>query len=165
MNKERAKIPTELVSIDPYPKMELMAGLPGLTRLIREKAENVEPDFFSQLEAGDILFIDSSHVVRTGGEINFLYLEVLPRLKPGVLVHVHDIFLPREYPRDWFFRLRHSWTEQYLLQAFLIFNRAYSVTWCSQFMHLRYPRELKLAFPGYDESSLPASFWMRRNGL
>jgi predicted O-methyltransferase YrrM len=162
MNKEQAGVPTELVSIDPYPKTELLAGLPGLARLVREKAENVGVDFFSALESGDILFVDSSHVVRTGGDVNFLYLEVLPRLKPGVLVHVHDIFLPREYPKEWFLKLRRSWTEQYLLQAFLAFNNAYSVVWCSHLMHRRYPQELKNAFPGYDGSSLPASFWIRR---
>ena len=76
-------------------------GFPGLRRLIEKKVEDVDLEFFSQLHSGDILFIDSSHTVKIGGDVNYLFLEVLPRLKPGVIVHIHDIFLPFEYRRDW----------------------------------------------------------------
>ena len=83
---------TELIAIEPYPNQVLKKGFPGLSRLIQNKVEEVDINLFSHLEDRDILFIDSSHVVRIGGDVIFLYLEVLPRLKKGVVVHIHDIF-------------------------------------------------------------------------
>ena len=65
--------------------------------LIEKKFQDIDLEFFSQLESSDLLFIDCSHAVKIGGDVNYLFLEVLPRLKPGVIVHVHDIFLPFEY--------------------------------------------------------------------
>ena len=81
--------------------------------------QDIELEFFLQLESGDMLFIDSSHTVKIGSDVNYFFLEVLPRLRPGVIVHVHDIFLPFEYRRDWVLDELRFWTEQYLLQAFL----------------------------------------------
>ena len=77
---------------------------------------------FEKLEAGDVLFIDSSHVAKTGSDVNYLFFEVLPRLRRGVRVHVHDIFLPIEYPRDWVIDENRSWNEQYVLRALLMFS-------------------------------------------
>lgn len=79
--------------IEPYPRQFLIDGVEGITRLVREKVEDVDPSFFDRLEAGDILFIDSSHVSKIGSDVNHLIFNVLPRLQPGVLIHVHDIFL------------------------------------------------------------------------
>ena len=78
------------------------------------------------MAAGDILIIDSSHVAKTGSDVNYLYFDVLPRLVPGVLVHVHDIGFPFEYPRSWVAEGR-SWNEAYLLRAFLTFNSDYRI--------------------------------------
>ena len=98
--------------------------------------------------ASDILFIDSSHVLRIGSDVQYEFLEVLPRLRPGVLVHVHDIFLPGEYPRDWVFGAEHRfWNEQYLLQAYLIGNARTEVRWGSNWMHRRHPEALEKALP------------------
>ena len=72
---------------------------------------------FETLEADDVLFIDSSHVVKTGSDTNWEYLEILPRLAPGVVVHIHDIFLPRDYPKKWVME-GWGWNEQYLVQPF-----------------------------------------------
>lgn len=162
MNKERSGRPTQLFAVDPYPGEVVSAGFPGLTALKQEKAENVPMEFFLQLAAGDILFIDSSHVVQTGGDVNYLFLEILPRVKPGVIVHAHDIFLPREYPRDWMFKLQRFCGEQYLLQAFLTYNENFKVFWCSSYMHLHHSPELKSLFVSYDGSQWPTSFWMQR---
>lgn len=163
LNKERSRVETELFVIDPYPWDTVARGFPGLSNLRREKAENIELAFFLQLGAGDILFIDSTHVVRTGGDVNYLYLEVLPRLKCGVIVHIHDIFLPREYPQEWVLKERFFRTEQYLLQAFLAYNQAFEVLWCASYMHFHYPQQLKTAFPSYDnQPHWPRSFWMRK---
>ena len=83
-----------LICIEPFPQEFLREGFPGLHSLIEKQVEDIELEFFSQLGSGDILFIDSSHTVKIGGDVNYLFLEVLPRLKPGVIVHVHDIFFP-----------------------------------------------------------------------
>src|SRR5262249_46442361 len=111
----------------------------------------------------DILFIDSSHVFRVDSDVRFLFLEVLPRLNPGVLIHIHDIFLPYDYPRDWIVKEHRFWNEQYLLHAFLLFNRAFEVLWAGSYMHTRHSDKLKRAFASYDPASVwPGSFWMRR---
>jgi hypothetical protein len=83
--------------------------------------------WFNSLRENDVLFIDSTHMVKIGGDVVYLYLEVLPRLNSGVLVHTHDIFLPLEYPRDWVLKNHWFWSEQYLLQAFLAFNDQFEV--------------------------------------
>ena len=104
-------------------------------------------DLFTALEADDVLFIDSSHVVRTGGDVTFLFLEVLPRLQPGVVVQVHDVFLPHEYPREWVVDGLRFWNEQYVLQAFLAFNSAFRVLLANSYLDARYPDALRNTFP------------------
>jgi len=112
---------------------------------------------------GDILFIDSSHVLKVGGDVQYEYLEILPRLKRGVVVHVHDIFLPGEYPNEWVREEHVFWNEQYLLQAFLSFNDSFEVLWAGSFMHRKHPEKLAECFPGYHPASChPGSFWMRK---
>jgi hypothetical protein len=152
---------TELHSIEPYPVEFLTKGIAGLTSLMVKKVEEVDTSIFSSLNPGDFLFIDTSHVVRIGGDVNYLFLEVLPRLQPGVIVHVHDIFLPLEYPREWVIERRRFWTEQYLLQAFLTYNSEFEVLISSGYLKAQFPEELKSVFP----TAAPwqgGSFWMRR---
>jgi hypothetical protein len=156
--------PCRLTAIEPYPRDYLKVGFPGLDGLKIEKAENVEVDFFGQLGEDDILFIDSSHVMRIGNDVNFLYLEVLPRLKKGVIVHIHDIFLPYHYPKEGVIQNRAFWTEQYLLQAFLCFNRAYEVLFANYYMFKKYPDRMNTIFEspqGYSKH-LFNSFWIRK---
>jgi len=117
----------EFTCIEPYPREFLKRGVPGMSRLLIERVERVDPAEFTRLEAGDILFIDSSHVAKTGSDVNFLFFEVLPLLRPGVLVHVHDIFLPLEYPRQWVISDNRSWNEQYVLQALLMYSTRFKV--------------------------------------
>jgi hypothetical protein len=162
LNKERSGKETKLFTVDPYPDDIVAGGFPGLIKFTKEKAENLPLDFFLQLNPGDILFIDSSHVVQTGGEVNYLFLEVLPRLKPGVIIHVHDIYFPREYPKVWMFKYQRFCTEQYLLQAFLAYNHAFEVLFSNSFMHLHHKQELKDSFPSYDGTDWPSSFWMKK---
>ncbi len=152
---------TELHCIEPFPVDFLTTGVPGLTSLLVSKVEEVDPSFFSRLTTGDVLFIDTSHVVRIGGDVNYLFLEVLPRLNPGVIVHVHDIFFPYEYPQDWVMERRRFWTEQYLLQAFLAFNSEFEVLVSSGYLKATYPEEVAEVFP----AAAPwtgGSFWMKR---
>lgn len=85
--------------------------------MIPKKLEEVNLSLFRSLKENDILFIDSTHVLKIGNDVYLEYLEILPRLRKGVIVHVHDIFLPCEYPKEWVLNLRRFWNEQYLLQA------------------------------------------------
>ncbi len=117
---------------------------------------------FQELGENDVLFVDSTHAVRCGGDVNQIYLEILPRTRTGVVVHVHDIFLPAEYPKKWLLEEHIFWTEQYLLQAFLAFNRAFEVLWGGSYMHLEHSSELARHFPCYRNDAWPGSFWMRR---
>ena len=155
-----------LTVVEPYPGEALGKGFPGLSGLVAAKVQDADPSLFSTLSAGDILFIDSSHVLRAGGDVQLEYLEILPRLAPGVLVHVHDISLPKPYPRVYFEQGLY-WNEQYLLQAFLAFNARFEVLWPGNYMMIRYPERVCAAFPEYHAmrreypQSEPSSFWMR----
>jgi hypothetical protein len=160
-----------LICIEPFPQEFLKQGFPGLHRLIEKKVEDIDLAFFSELHSGDVLFIDSSHTVKIGGDVNYLFLEVLPRLEPGVIVHIHDIFLPFEYRRDWVLDEFRFWTEQYLLQAFLTFNSEFEVLMANSYLAHGYLEDLKAAFPSLErlKATLPnsvrwggGSFWMRR---
>jgi len=153
-----------VICIEPFPREFLREGFPGLQSLIEKKVQDIGLEFFSQLASGDILFIDSSHTVKIGGDINYLFLEVLPRLNPGVIVHVHDIFLPFEYRRDWVLDEFRFWTEQYLLQAFLIFNSEFEVLMANSYLNHYHQPDLKAAFPNL-RRWIGGSFWMRRQAI
>ena len=162
---------TSIICIEPFPRDFLRKGFPGLQTLIEKNVQEIDPEFFSKLQSGDILFIDSSHTVKIGGDVNYLFLEILPRLKPGVIVHVHDIFLPFEYRRDWVMDEFRFWSEQYLLQAFLSFNSEFEVMMANRYLAHKYMDNLKAAFavladlqPGRPSSVRwdGGSFWMRR---
>jgi predicted O-methyltransferase YrrM len=155
---------TSVVSIEPYPDEVLKSGFPGLTKLITKKAEDISLDLFLELSSGDILFIDSSHSLKIGGDVAFLYLEVLPRLKEGVVVHIHDIFFPREMPKEWVLSLHKFWTEQYLVQAFLTFNSAFEVMFCNSYMGLKYSSDMKDTFPNSPWHG-GGSLWIRKRKL
>jgi len=98
------------------------------------------------------------------GDFNYLFLELLPRLKPGVIVHVHDIFFPFDYPRDWVMDELRFWSEQYLLQAFLSFNSEFEVLIANHYLAHYYLADFKQTFP-HSPSWSGGSFWMRRNAL
>lgn len=150
-----------LICVEPFPQEFLKHGFLGLHSLIEKRVEDVELEFFSQLGSGDILFIDSSHTVKIGGDVNYLFLEVLPRLNPGVIVHVHDIFFPFDYRRDWVLDELRFWTEQYLLQTFLSFNSEFEVLISNSYLSHYYSEDLKAAFPRLTSWG-GGSFWMRR---
>ncbi len=138
--------PCKLVSIEPHPDELLQRGFPGLTELIQKRVQDIQPSFFDQLESGDVLFLDSSHVVALGSDVVYEILEILPRLKSGVLVHFHDIFIPAEYPEKFVKQNLCFWGEQYMVQAFLCGNRDFRVVWSSSMMQLTYPKVLHSVF-------------------
>jgi predicted O-methyltransferase YrrM len=146
--------------IEPYPRTFLERPLDGLTELLVQRVEEVPLARFDALGTGDILFIDSSHVCKTGSDVNYLYFEVIPRLKPGVRVHVHDIFLPAEYPPDWVLEDNRSWNEQYLLRAMLTHNPRYRVLFGCMYAAMRFPQAIQVAL-GLPEGTTAGggSFW------
>lgn len=117
-----------ITAIEPYPR-PFLAKI-GVD-LIEAKVQDVAPAVFETLERGDVLFIDSSHVAKTGSDVNHLFFEILPRLKPGVRIHFHDIFLPGEYPKEWVVGENRSWNEQYVLRALLMYSTRFRVVFAS----------------------------------
>lgn len=153
--------------VDPYPSpatQSLMAE-----KLIVQRAELLDRNFFQQLAANDILFIDSSHSVKIGSDVNYLFLEVMPMLAPGVIVHVHDISLPYEYARVYATNpaFRQFWTEQYLLQAFLSCNDHFEVLLAMHYLMTDHKDLFKEIFPLYDsqQCAVSGSFWMQRKRM
>lgn len=137
---------TQLIAVEPYPRDFIKRGMYGIQH-IGQKAEDLGVEYFDQLHAGDFLFIDTSHVVKTGGDVNYLILEVLPRLKSGVIVHIHDIFLPYEYPREWLLHNHWFWTEQYLVQAYLTHNPRVEILLANHWLEQEHSADLRQAFP------------------
>jgi predicted O-methyltransferase YrrM len=154
--------PCRFVAIDPYASAQFEAALPSGVELWRVPVQEVALSEFQSLGENDILFIDSSHVCKIGSDAQFLFLEVLPRIRPGVVVHMHDIFMPLEYPKQWVLDWHRFWNEQYLLQTFLSFNTTFEVLWAGQWMQIKYPDLLMKAFPSYKAGVSAGSFWFRR---
>lgn len=150
------------VVVDPYPSPLVNTVQPAV-KLHRCSAAEAPQGLFSELGAGDVLFVDTSHTIRPGGEVVRLVLEVLPLLAPGVLVHFHDIFVPFAYPRVFYERYNVHWQEQYLLQAFLAYNPNFTVL-CSNHALWRLQRErLRGLFPGLRDGMQPGGFWFVRD--
>jgi hypothetical protein len=153
------------VAYDPYPREHVLgASLPEPSRLEAVSATEVPLEVFDGLQAGDILFVDTTHTVKLGSDVNFIVLEVLPRLQPGVIIHFHDIFLPWEYPRVWFEELQYYWAEQYLLQAFLAFNPAFTVLVAAHAVAREHRERLGRVIPSFEEKVQPGSLWLTRTG-
>jgi hypothetical protein len=110
------------------------------------------------------VFIDSSHVVRSRGDVEHEFLRILPVLPIGVYVHIHDIFTPRDYTRSFMHEDRRFWTEQYILEAFLTLNPNYEIVLALNYMHKRRESKLYEAFPVLADmpDREPGSFWIRR---
>lgn len=151
---------TKMTCIEPY-ENQWLETLPDIT-LIRQTVETVSPDLFETLEENDILFIDSSHVIRPEGDVLFEYLTVLPRLKKGVIIHVHDIFTPRHYRSDWLDTEFRFWNEQYLLEAFLYFNDHFEIMYAANFLKKEACEDTARVLTSLTQNDEPSSFWMRK---
>ena len=146
------------ICIEPY-------EFPGLEKLgievVRKRVETVDKSFFQTLDHNDILFIDSSHMIRPQGDVLFEYLEILPILKSGVIVHIHDIFMPKDYLDEWVYEHR-LWNEQYLLEAFLTFNEKYKIIGSLNYLAYNYNKEFSDKCPIFAKQPgrEPGAFWM-----
>ena len=133
----------EFTCVEPYPESFLTTEVVGISKIIQSKVEETSLSVFETLESGDFLFIDSSHVAKTGSDINHIYFEILPRLKKGVIIHIHDIFLPFDYLKEWVLDEGRSWNEQYLVRALLMYSNAFEVMFgCMHAFH-KFPEPLK----------------------
>lgn len=151
----------DFVSVDPYAPADVNL-LPKVSRVIESPLQRVDPAAFLSLRSGDLLFIDSSHVLRHRSDVQILFLELIPRLRPGVVVHVHDVFLPFDYPLRWRNGMRRFFNEQYVLQAFLAFNSSFRVMFAARYLAANFPEHLTAAFASFERDLEPGCFWMER---
>lgn len=149
----------EHICIEPYemPWLE-EAGV----SVVRRKVEEVKLSFFSKLQKNDILFIDSSHVIRPQGDVLYEYLEVLPSLNKGVIVHIHDIFSPKNYLKQWLEDEIRFWNEQYLLEAFLSHNSSWKIIGALNQLHHHHYDKLKSVAPYLRPEREPGSFYIQK---
>lgn len=157
-NRQEYGISADHICIEPY-EMPWLEGF-GVT-VIRERVERCPVSLFGQLEAGDILFIDSSHMIRPQGDVLFEYLQVLPNLKPGVIVHIHDVFTPRDYPKALICDDNKFWNEQYLLEAFLTNNPKFEVMAALNYLNYHHFELLRSVCPFLTKEKEPGSFYIR----
>lgn len=151
------------VLIEPY-EHDYLEKLGGNVTVIREKVEDCDFGIFDDLDEDDILFIDSSHVIRPGGDVVVEYLDILPRLKPGVIVHIHDIFSPKDYPAEWLVDEVRFWNEQYIVEAFLTSNKDWKVLGALNFLRHNHFDRLKAKCPYLTEDREPGSLYIQRVG-
>ncbi|NBC03456.1 MAG: hypothetical protein GVY20_07090 [Bacteroidetes bacterium] len=145
-NKKEKKTESQITCIEPFPSQKITTL--SKIKLLKEKVQSVPFSKFEALSSGDFLFIDSSHTVKPGSDVNYLILEVLPTLSKGVFVHFHDIYFPFDYQRD-VLKTYFQWMETSLLRAFLINNHKVRVIFCLSQLHYDRPAELKKVFPDY----------------
>lgn len=159
--KDNPEYRCELTCIEPYESHWLEER--GIS-VMRKRVEEIDTVFFSTLESGDILFIDSSHVIKPQGDILYLYLQILPLLRSGVFVHIHDIFTPRDYLNHWMVDKLQLWNEQYLLESFLSMNKDFTVIAALNYLKHHHFERLAAVCPilANKTASEPGSFWVQR---
>ncbi len=130
--------------------------------VVRKKVEEIALSFFSQLQENDILFIDSSHIIRPHGDVLFEYLELLPSLNTGVIVHVHDIFSPKNYLEEWLQDRVRFWNEQYLLEAFLTHNSEWKIIGALNYLSHNHYEKFSSIAPFLTPEREPGSFYIQK---
>jgi len=151
----------DITMADPYPELAqaLVGGYGGPHRFLRARLQDLEAGLFPALEADDILFVDSTHVLATNSDVHRLLFEILPLLKPGVLVHFHDIFWPFDYPDSWVRDENRSWNEAYALRAYLTDNPRWRILWLADYFQRFETARLRADCP--DMMKVPGgSLWL-----
>jgi hypothetical protein len=155
--------PLEHRIYDPFPFTASALGAVDGPIVTSTRAEDLEPERIAELLGErDVLFIDTTHTVKTGGDVDHIFSAIVPRLAPGVWIHVHDVFLPYEYPREWVVDQRRLWAEQYLLHAFLAFNDEFRVRFPAMAVSRAAPETVGRLVPGFSLAYTPGGFWMER---
>ena len=151
--------------VEPNPDMALNSLLRkedyANANVRKDLVQDVDPSVFKSLQENDILLIDNSHVSKTGSDVNFLMTEILPILNPGVLIHIHDIFYPFEYPKEWLLNLRLNWNEIYAVHNFLLFNNSFEIVFFSDYMQQKFMHS-HISTPSLFFKDRPGSLWLRK---
>lgn len=157
----RNERPAAVTLIEPEPDQRLLARLPRDWDFRRSLLQFADLALFERLEAGDICFYDGSHVTRTASDVNWFFFEILPRLAPGVMVHLHDVYWPDDYHDQWIYGDGLSWNEQYFLQAFLMHNEAYEVRLANHLLCRLREAEVRAIYPTWPDGG---SVWIEKTG-
>ena len=152
---------TEVVQIEPYPNPALFSAVPKSWTQHQTILQRAPLELFDALGPGDVCFYDGSHCARTASDVNWFFFRILPRLRPGVIVHLHDIFLPESYPKDWIFERGQTWNEQYVLQAYLMHNRDVEILLANRWLFKHEHRLLDELYRGV-QPPWGCSFWFRK---
>jgi len=165
-NKEEAGYFTDITCVEPYPRKAFFQfEKDNLIKFYHEQVQDVPLDLFKILEEGDVLFIDSSHVLKVDSDVTYLYLNVIPNLKKGVYIHIHDICFPylTLMPNDKRFRSSLLWNETAILAAILTGNDSFEILQCQSYLHHKYPVIIKDTFDVYDNKKHhPLSIWLKK---
>ncbi|WP_197029842.1 class I SAM-dependent methyltransferase [Paenibacillus sp. 1-18] len=147
--------------IEPYPeRLQSLLKANDRVRIIEKKLQEVDLSEFATLSAGDILFIDSTHVSKTGSDVNYIFFEILPLLKKGVFIHFHDILYPFEYLKEWVYEGR-AWNEVYMLRSFLQYNNAYKIKFWSSYLINFYKEDYNKFMPQCFKNT-GGSIWLQK---
>ncbi|HSK50813.1 MAG TPA: class I SAM-dependent methyltransferase, partial [Solirubrobacterales bacterium] len=161
-NEEEGAPRTVVDQVEPYPRKELLSALPDHWTLHETILQRAPLELFESLQEGDVCFYDGSHVARAGSDVVWFFFEILPRLAPGVIAHVHDVFWPSDYPDDWIFERGQTWNEQYVLQAFLMYNREFQPLLCNKAVVTEHSSRLQELLAELPVEHHGGSIWMRR---
>jgi hypothetical protein len=155
---------TGFISIDPDAdrlRSMLMPGDEQKFTLVEKTLQEIDPGIFYELDENDIAFFDSTHVSKCNSDVNLIFFDILPRLKPGVLVHFHDIFYPFEYPEHWLLEIGAAWNEAYQLRAFLAYNSEFEIKFFSDYLGRFHKLELQKSIPAFLDG-IGSSIWIQK---
>lgn len=158
---------TNLTFIEPYPA-RLYSLLTEKDKesvtVLKSDLQDVPVEYFEKLEANDFLFIDSTHVSKTGSDVNYFLFDIFPKLKSGVIIHIHDIFYPFEYPKDWviYGNGRFGWNETYILRAFLTYQKNYEIIFYNDFLQTFHKPWFAQNMPNYSGYGRGGSIYLRK---
>jgi predicted O-methyltransferase YrrM len=156
------QLKTRIISVDPCPRVEIRQFVDEFIQCRIE--ELALSELADRLSPGDVLFIDSSHLIQTGGDVVYLYLQLLPRLRPGVLIHAHDVFLPFEYPKEFVVVEHWGWAEQYLVHALLMGNDTLEILWPSCYIWQTHREDVQTVLGVEKVFPPPSSLWIKKKG-
>jgi predicted O-methyltransferase YrrM len=158
---KRNAVRCQVLQIEPYPNAAIFEQLPSDWVHLHCILQRASPEIFDRLEPGDLLFYDGSHCSKVASDVNWFFFRILPRLRSGVLIHLHDVFFPYDYPDEWIFKRGQTWNEQYVLQAFLMNNSKYRIVIANRYLFTHCKQELDKLYQGVQPSH-GVSLWMKK---
>ena len=156
-NKNTDKINTKITCVEPYENIWLNSLD---IKILRKKIEDINENYYLKLKSGDILFIDSSHIIKPQGDVLKIFLEIIPKLKKGVIIHIHDIFTPKDYPKKWLITENKFWNEQYLVEVLMMNENKYEIYLMLNYLKNNAYEQLKRICPYLKKKSNPASLYL-----